>query len=308
VTGVKPPYVPDQGGGHVVISGRGFEGIAAKDGGEISYLYADADSETDQLAGYTATSTTSVSADTPANNPGAFVVSVCTVTFCSLPETFKAFNASLLDFYEPGDPVVTSVSKRSGPASGGTPVVIKGRNLSDAVKVTFGSTVAEASSAPELLTNGSNTEIDAISPPGKAGSTVHIVVTTVESIAAGHPSRKTAAATFTYKPSVPSSPRDVVGHAHGRVLVVHWHPPASNGGHAITAYRVKAVALRNSSRPDAKTAPTVHLTTKHGSARSARLTGLRGGWAYVLKVKAVNSRGAGLAGKASHLFFIHEAA
>jgi hypothetical protein len=308
VTGVKPPYAPDQGGGHIVISGKGFDGIAPADGGEIAYLYAEADSATEQLSGYTATSSTSVSADTPSNNPGAFIVSVCTITFCSEPETFHAFKASLIDFYEPGDPVVTSVAKKSGPASGGTPVVIRGRNLSDAVKVTFGNTVAEASSAPQLLTNGSNTEIDAIAPPGRAGATVHIVVTTVESLAAGHPSRKTAAATFTYRRSVPAPPRDVVGKAHGLSLVVHWHPPASTGGHPITAYRVKAVALRNSSRPGAKIAPAVALTTKNGKARSAKLTGLRGGWLYVLKVKAINSLGTGLPGKPRRVFFIHQAA
>jgi hypothetical protein len=308
VTGVTPSFVPDQGGGHIVVSGAGFQGISHQDGGELAYFYADADLATEQLSGYGATSASSVKATTPGNNPGAFIVSVCTITFCSEPETFKAFKESLLDFYEPGDPVVTSVSTKSGPASGGTKVTINGRNLSDAVEVDFGKHVAEASSAPQLLTNGSNTQIDAIAPPGKAGSTVNVVVTTVESIAEGHPSAKTSAATFTYKPSVPAPPRDVTGKAHATSLSVHWKAPLSIGGHPITGYRVEAVALKNSPRRTAKTPPPVVLTIKKSHARAAKLKGLRGGWTYVLKVRALNRAGGGLVGKSRRVFSIHDPA
>jgi hypothetical protein len=308
LTDVNPPWVPDQGGGHITIKGRGFEGVAPEDGGEIAYLYADADAVTEQLSGYVANSDTSISANTPGNNPGAFIVSVCTITFCSEPESFHAFRHSLVDFYEPGDPVVTSVSKKAGPASGGTRVVIHGHNLSDAVEVDFGSAVAEASSAPQLLTNGSNTQIDAVAPPGRARSTVHIVVTTVESLAEGSPSAKTSAATFHYAPSVPAPPTDLVATKHGRSIKVRWKPPASTGGHPILAYRATAVALANSPKKGAHKPPPVSVKTKNGRVHSARLRGLRGGWFYVVKVRAINRVGAGLPARGRRGFLIRDAA
>jgi len=84
-------------------------------------------------------------------------------------------------------------------------VIITGRNLSDVVAVRFGSRASsDAQNAPELLTNGSNTEIRAVAPPGKAGSTVDIVVTTVESVNGGHSSAKHSVDHYKYTASVPA--------------------------------------------------------------------------------------------------------
>jgi hypothetical protein len=239
-----------------------------------------------------------------------FIVSVCTITFCSEPESFRAFKNSLLDFYEPGDPVVTGISTSRGPASGGTRVVIRGRNLSDAVEVDFGKRVAEASNAPQILSNGSSTEIDAIAPPGKAGSKVPVRVITAESLAENHgkPSRITKAAMFSYVPSVPAPPQDVKAKPHNTTLAVTWQAPASNGGHKITSYRVTAVALKNSFRRGAKKPKPVVVTTKNGAARSATVKGLLGGWTYFVKVQAVNSLGRGLPGETDRSYAIHEPA
>jgi hypothetical protein len=134
---------------------------------------------------------------------------------------------------------------------------------------------------------------------------VHIVVTTVESLAEGHPSKPTKAATFRYTPSVPAAPRHVTAKAHNTTMNVAWQPPASDGGHRVTAYRVTASAFRNS-RHGKKPQPTV--VTTGGKATSATVKGLRGGWAYRVKVQAVNSLGRGLAAGPRRLFFIHQAA
>ena len=68
-------------------------------------------------------------------------------------------------------PTITSVSPSSGPASGGTSVVITGTNLLSAIAVKFGSTNATG------FTVNSATQIIATSPAGAAG-TVDITVTT----------------------------------------------------------------------------------------------------------------------------------
>ncbi|MBV9869616.1 MAG: IPT/TIG domain-containing protein [Frankiaceae bacterium] len=308
VTSVAPPYVRDSGGDHITITGKAFQGIAAKDGGELMYQYVQADAATEQLSGYTATSDTSISATTPASNPGTFVVAVCTITFCSEPQSFKSFENSLLDFYEPGDPVVTSISKQVGPASGGTKVVIRGTGLSDAVEVDFGKTPAvRPHNGYQILTNGSSTKVIAHSPPGTAGKTVHVTVTTAESIAEGAPSAKTKATKFHYVASPPSPPQAIQAKPHHTSLHVTWKAPASDGGHPITGYRVSAVAVPNSFKRHAKKPKPVVVDTKNGNARSATAKGLRGGWTYFVKVQAINSLGRGLVGESSRFYAIHQA-
>ncbi len=69
-----------------------------------------------------------------------------------------------------GAPTVTSISPTSGPAAGGTSVVITGTNLSAATAVTFGATAATG------LTANTATSITATSPAG--AGTVDITVTT----------------------------------------------------------------------------------------------------------------------------------
>jgi hypothetical protein len=308
VSGITPFAGPETGGTTLKITGEGFQGVAPADGGELSYLYVELPISADQHSGYTATSDTSITATTPQANPGVFIVTVCTVTFCSFPTSESSFNNSLFDFYQPGRPVVTSVSARSGPASGGTHVVIHGRNLADAIEVQFGKAVAEAASAPEILTNGSSTEIDAVAPPGRAGSTVNITVTTVESAASGHRSVVTSAATFHYKTSVPAPPRDVAATDHGRSLHVTWKAPASTGGHGIIRYRITAIGLRNGFKPGSKRPPPVVVRTKNGKSRSTKVTNLRAGWYYEVKVRAVNKLGAGLPGTSERDYFVHDPA
>ncbi|HEX3822865.1 MAG TPA: protease pro-enzyme activation domain-containing protein [Mycobacteriales bacterium] len=308
VTSISPGAAIDTGGAAFTIQGEGFQGINNADGGELSYEYVEAPLSTDQHSGYSATSDGVISGTTPASNPGVFVATVCTVTFCSGPTSQKSFDNSLIDFFQPDNPIVTSVSTKSGPASGGTKVIIRGQNLADAVSVKFGNVPAAGFNAPELLTNGSDTEIDAVSPPGKAGSKVDITVSTVESVVQGRPSTETAAATFSYKTSVPAPARDVIAKPHGRSLAVTWKAPASNGGHAITRYIVSAISFRNSFKPGAKKPPTVVVRTKNGKARKATVAGLRAGWDYRVTVKAVNSRGHGLPGQSPKAYFIHDPA
>jgi hypothetical protein len=136
---------------------------------------------------------------------------------------------------------------------------------------------------------------------------VNIVVTTVESIAEGHPSAPTKAATFTYRPSVPAPPRSLTAKAHGTSITVKWKPPASNGGHHLTHYIVRAVALKNSPKKGAKAPAPVKLITS-ASARTGVLHGLAAGWTYFVKVQATNNLGPGRTATTRRAFAIHDPA
>jgi hypothetical protein len=304
VTSVTPHFGSDLGGTAITVAGKGFQGTSVADGGQLDYMYLEFGVPTSQLTAYSAVSDTSLTATTPQNNPGEFLVQVCTLTFCSEPTSESSFENSIFDFYQPGAPVVTSVTKSSGPASGGGNVIITGQNLADAFIVTFGKTVAEAANEPQILTNGSSTEIEAVIPPGKAGTTVQVRVATAESLATGSPaSAPSAGSAFTYVASVASPPTDVKVTKHGTALSVTWKPPVSTGGHPVTKYRVSAVAQPNSPKKGAKTPPTVVVVTKHASNHSATLTGLRGGWVYLVKVQAITSKGRGLPGETERQFY-----
>ena len=69
-------------------------------------------------------------------------------------------------------PVVTGLAKTSGPATGGTKVVIKGTDFNGATSVRFGSAPATS-----YTVNKAGTRITAYSPPGAAGP-VAVTVTT----------------------------------------------------------------------------------------------------------------------------------
>jgi hypothetical protein len=249
---------------------------------------------------------------------------VCTISACSEP-SFRALTKTSFDFFEPGNPVVTSLSATSGPASGGHVVTIHGHNLSGLVAVHFGKAVAGADDdgfgdpdglagleglPPIFLADGSSTVIKVVAPAGIARSTVPVTVTTTESVhaAGGAPSAVTKASHYHYVVSAPAVPRKVAVKRHGTTLSVKWKAPASDGGRAITSYRVSAFALSVSLKRPAKTPPTVTVTTASGKQRSIRISGLRAGWLYEVTVQAVNAKGRGPAGLLSRPILVRQAA
>ena len=72
-------------------------------------------------------------------------------------------------------PVVSSVVPNSGPTTGGTAVVISGSGFTGVTAVRFGSTAAAS------YTFVSDTQINAVTPPGAVGSARVIVVTSAGS-------------------------------------------------------------------------------------------------------------------------------
>jgi hypothetical protein len=315
VSKLAPRAGPEVGGTTVHITGTGFQGASPADGGEIGYINLNLFAVTAQLSGYTVKGGASITATTPQSTAGDDFVSVCTISACSEP-SFRALTSTSFDYFAPGDPVVTSVHADSGPASGGNLVRIRGHNLSGLVSVHFAKAVAAPDDGglaglegldPIFLADGSATMITAIAPPGRAGSTVPVTVTTTESTHGGASSTVTTASHYHYFVSAPAAPRALAIHRHGTTLGVIWKAPASDGGRAITSYRVSAIALSTSRKPGAKLPPTVAVTTT-SRARVAHLRGLRGGWSYLVTVRAVNRKGRGRLAVSPRPLLIRQAA
>lgn len=106
----------------------------------------------------------------------------------NLPETFRAFPLPM------PTPTISAVSPTHGSTSGGETVTITGSGLSGASEVKFGDT--HASSVPVVTDD----EIQAVSPPGTAGTTDISVITSGGSTAA------VDADQFTYDSSTPPTP------------------------------------------------------------------------------------------------------
>jgi hypothetical protein len=151
---------------------------------------------------------------------------VCTVTLCSANTSADRFI-----LFPPGSPDAQSATPASGPATGGTKVVIRGANLGCVAGVAFGSTPARSFSnpltptaeAPGTLDCGQTTAVNVVAPPLPTGTrlpkTVRVTVFTDESVLSRDVTITTA--TFTYRSLHPvltsaSPPRmGAVGVAYG---------------------------------------------------------------------------------------------
>jgi hypothetical protein len=181
---------PDTGGSPLEVSGKGFLHQV------LTVRFADAsDPSLSFGTQYTfdTSSDTSLRTETVQQNPGIVDIRICTVTGCN-----RETAPSQVVLYPPGAPHVDSVSPGSGPSAGGTETTITGEDLGCPLDVYFG-TVQATSLTPQkaILYCGSTTTIEAQSPPGTAGSTVPVTVSTLESYFTGS-GQGTTAATFTY--------------------------------------------------------------------------------------------------------------
>jgi hypothetical protein len=181
----------DSGGTPLELSGEGFTGQV------LRVQFIDSSGPFSEGTQYTSTasSNTSLSTQTVSQNPGLDNIQVCSASGCS-----ETSAADLIYLYPPGNPQVESVAPAAGPAAGGSNVVIHGHNLGCALGAFFGEIEAAFTPVETILDCGSETVLDAVSPPGTAGSKVPVTVTTVESYftGAGHGS---TSAEFTYKKS-----------------------------------------------------------------------------------------------------------
>jgi N,N-dimethylformamidase beta subunit-like protein/uncharacterized protein DUF4082/fibronectin type III domain protein/Big-like domain-containing protein len=89
--------------------------------------------------------------------------------------------------------------------------------------------------------------------------------------------------------AVPGAPTAVAAGARNQSALVSWTAPVSDGGSAITGYRITPFIGATEQAP----------TTVSGSATSATVSGLTNGTSYTFTVTAINSIGAGSASTAS---------
>ena len=170
---------PASGGTPVTISGKGLDPVDAVDfSGQTVFI--------GQTAGFVSQTTiqhvsdTQLSLVTPGTIPGPTDLYLCTASGCSNPKAAGTFR-----FYPEGTATVTKLRTSSGPASGGTTVVIKGNNLGCALSVRFGTVMVAARPVAALTGCGSTMKLKAVAPAGTSGHVVAIQVLTLQGQATG---------------------------------------------------------------------------------------------------------------------------
>ena len=151
VTGISPVAGPLAGSTAVTITGVGFSGATTVDFGLTA------------ATNVVVVSPTQITATSPAEAAGTVDVTVTEANGTSAISPSDQFSYV-------GTPTVTLVNPATGPAAGGTPVVITGTFFSGATTVKFGSTPATN------VIIVSATQITATSPAGAAG-TVDVTIT-----------------------------------------------------------------------------------------------------------------------------------
>jgi len=291
VSSVSPAAGPVTGGTPITVHGLGFDAVAPSAGGFLEYVNDSIGIPRDQLSGITVHNDTALTATTPQVLAGTDSVTACTVSGCSQPSR-KLVAKTAFVFYLPGNPVVTSITPRRGPASGGSRVAINGRNLSNPISVTFGThTIALGVQTEEFEpSSGSANTIEVQTPPGQPGHKVRVRVTTAESKYApgGAPSVVTLASTYTYVASPPSAPRHLTTGEHKGSIHLSWKKPLVDGGSPITGYRITVISLNLFTRKQPKP-----IKLRVGpKARSAVLKGVDPA-IYIVTVRALSKRGTG---------------
>ncbi|WP_221179443.1 beta strand repeat-containing protein [Streptomyces botrytidirepellens] len=149
LSGVSPGQGPVSGGNTVTLTGSGFTGATAVQFGSTPAV------------SFTVGSATQITAVAPTGAAGPVQVTV----------TGPGGTSNGVTYFYVGLPTLSAVSPNQGPASGGTPVTLTGTNLLGATAVKFGTVDATSFTVVSAI------QINAVAPPGSAG-TVQVTVIT----------------------------------------------------------------------------------------------------------------------------------
>ncbi len=219
---------PSSGGTAIVVKGSDMAGVrSVRFVSEVASGYGASTS-----AVVSAVSATSLHVVAPSDLPGPVDVEPCTASGCAPPDP----KVDTFVYFTPGRPSLSTVTPRSGPASGGTRVVMFGDNLDGALAVRFGKLETRLLASTRDYPDGDPFVLVADATPGPAGTTVPVTVVTRTGIA------QVAGGIFHYVASAPAPPRAVHVALTGSRATVRWQAPASDGGSPVTAYTVVALA------------------------------------------------------------------
>jgi len=172
VSAVTPSSGPPAGGSRVTINGSGLGSATGVKFGSTS-------------ATFTVTSTSKITATSPAHAIGAVTITVVT------PAGTTPVTPNDVFTYAYVVPKITSFTPTSGAAAGGTTLTIVGTGFTGATTVSFGSSAVTTT----IAVNALGTQLTVKSPPGTSGSAVSLTVKTP----AGS---STPVGTFTYGPTI----------------------------------------------------------------------------------------------------------
>jgi len=154
LTKISATSGPVTGGTKVIITGNSFTGASKVLFGTVL------------ASSFTVNSATQITALSPAGPAGTVDVRVTTPG-----GTSATSNADRFTYLTP--PKIVSIEPTSGPATGWTPVLIRGSGFTNASKVLFGSTAARSFIVNTTLTPG--TQITAYSPAGSGTVDVRVI-------------------------------------------------------------------------------------------------------------------------------------
>lgn len=180
--------------GDLTITGQGLSDVTS-----VVFQIQVAPSVTSTSTTFTSQTDTSLTVVVPHGFAAPANVLLCSVTGCSAPDP----SVGTYTLAYKGRPVLTSDSPASGPAQGGTTVVINGRLDSEITGVFFGKTPATIVTSP-LFTPSAPFKV--LAPAGKAGTKVDITITTLGGTLTKPPHPRSAVnphVTYTYTTSSP---------------------------------------------------------------------------------------------------------
>jgi hypothetical protein len=160
------------------------------------------------------------------------------------------------------------------------------------VATSAGGVYADAAGTCAPATTGISTAVICTATGLTNGTAYFFKVAAINSVGTGSYSTASSGVTPVAATTVPGAPTSVGGTAGDSQASVSWTAPASNGGAAISGYRVQVSTSAGGVYADAA-GTCAFATTGTSTALTCTATGLTNGTAYFFKVAAINSVGTG---------------